>query len=168
MTRSANEVMNLAAKAARGAGCPPGQAADFGRAVVCHLIAGRDVAHLRRALAALPAGPILALPLAFARVIEGAIDGAANGIVPCDGGGAAALTQSYAEALPFAQASTLSSEGLRIAIDITQPARVHISARVDLPDDLAKWMAELAARTFVPESEASRLAGAGAGLTDND
>ena len=41
-------------------------------------------------------------------------------------------------------------------------------ARLTLPAPLADKMMALAARTYVPETEASRLSGAGAGLTDND
>lgn len=156
--------MTLAAKAARGAGAPPGQAAEFGRAVVCHLNAARDVADLWAALKALPDGPILMLPLAFARLSDDAEEGQAQGQILSD----AALAQSYAEALPFAQTSHLSNEGLHVTINLTTPKTRKSVTRVDLPQDLADWMLTLAARTFVPESEASRLAGAGAGLTDND
>ena len=166
MTRSANEVMTLAAKAARGAGAPPAQAAEFGRAAVCHLIAGRDVADLWTALEALPKGPILTLPLAFARFAQGAVDGVASGTVP--GVSDVALAQSYADALPYANTSETGSEGLQLSLEISKPATRPKITRVDLPEDLAAWMKTLAARTFVPESEASRLAGAGAGLSDND
>jgi hypothetical protein len=43
-----------------------------------------------------------------------------------------------------------------------RPSRVYIS-----DENMAKWQA-LAAKTYVPETEQSRLGGAGAGLTDND
>ncbi len=166
MTRSANEVMNLATKAARGAGAPPEQAAEFGRAVVCHLLAERDINDLTDALAALPAGPILTLPLGFARVLEQAKGESATGHVSC--ADTLALAQSYADALPFAQTSAAGAEGLDISINLGEPAARAPITRVTLPEDLAAKMTTLAARTFVPESEASRLAGAGAGLTDND
>ena len=166
MTRSANEVMALAAKAARGAGAPPAQAAEFGRAALCHLIAGREGADLRRALDALPAGPILSLPLAFARIIETSNGGTATGIIPR--AAELALAQSYAEALPFEQTHAAETKGLSLTVHTTKPVRRSAVARVRLDDGLAAFMSTLAARTFVPESEASRLAGAGAGLTDND
>lgn len=158
--------MALAAKAARGAGAPPAQAAEFGRAVVCHLIAARDVAEVWAALKAVPNGPILTFPLAFSRIAQNANDGQAAGVLSC--GTMRELAQSYADAQPFAQISEPVPEGLLVTLNLTEPAKRRPVKRVDLPQDLAAWMNELAARTFVPESEASRLAGAGAGLTDND
>jgi hypothetical protein len=62
MTYSVNEVQMLAQKAARGAGAHPAQAAHFGRAVVCHLAAGREASDLSAALEALPGGPVQTLP----------------------------------------------------------------------------------------------------------
>ncbi len=41
-------------------------------------------------------------------------------------------------------------------------------ARVDLPEGLYAHLADIAARTFVPATEETRLSGAGAGLNDND
>ena len=37
-----------------------------------------------------------------------------------------------------------------------------------IPIKLIKLLEKMASKTYVPESEASRLKGAGAGLTDND
>jgi hypothetical protein len=42
------------------------------------------------------------------------------------------------------------------------------TARADIPEDTAQRLDAFAQRTYAPETEASRLAGAGAGLTDND
>lgn len=49
----------------------------------------------------------------------------------------------------------------------TSPGRQAIQA-CDFPDDIWQVLADFAAQTYVPATEASRLAGAGAGLTDND
>lgn len=46
----------------------------------------------------------------------------------------------------------------------TMPA----TARGDIPEATARQLDAFAQRTYAPETEASRLAGAGAGLTDND
>jgi hypothetical protein len=55
-----------------------------------------------------------------------------------------------------------------VALDLNRPATRRALSRIDLTDDIyAEWNA-LAARLLVPESDASRLSGAGAGLTDND
>ena len=40
--------------------------------------------------------------------------------------------------------------------------------RPDIPENVLGFLNILAAKTYVPESEASRVSGAGAGLTDND
>ncbi len=40
--------------------------------------------------------------------------------------------------------------------------------RGDMPAEVAKTLTVFAERTYAPETEASRLSGAGAGLTDND
>ena len=84
MSRSSNEVMGLAAKAARGAGAPPAQAAQFGAAAAAHLGAGREIDVLVAALAVLPDGPIMTLPLDIARIAETAQDGLATGVVAAD------------------------------------------------------------------------------------
>jgi hypothetical protein len=55
---------------------------------------------------------------------------------------------------------------LEMAFDIPRPP--HPVSRVTLPDTLATKMQRLAARLLVPETDASRRAGAGAGLSDND
>lgn len=165
MTRSANEVMVLAAKAARGAGAPPAQASEFGRAVVRHIHAGRDLRYISQALEAVPKGPIIDFPIAFTRVLE-------SGGTPARGQVEASawlpLAQSYADALPYAAQVNVMGAVLDITADLQQPA-AHVSlGRLTLPDAFLNQMNTLAARILVPESAASRLAGAGAGLTDND
>ncbi|EDM71619.1 hypothetical protein RAZWK3B_19741 [Roseobacter sp. AzwK-3b] len=42
------------------------------------------------------------------------------------------------------------------------------TARADIPEATARQLDAFAQRTYAPETETSRLAGAGAGLTDND
>lgn len=160
MSRSLNEVMTLAAKAARGAGAPPAQAARFGQAAVAHLCAGRNPEMLDRALAALPDGPVMALPLNLARVCE-----APDASGPLEDGGWPELAESYVDALPCA--ATLNVDGT-LTVHLDAPAAPKSQARCEVSEDqIARW-ADLAARILVPESDASRLAGAGAGLTDND
>lgn len=46
--------------------------------------------------------------------------------------------------------------------------QVRAAPRIAIDPELESYLQELAARTYVPASEASRLAGAGAGLSDND
>ena len=153
----------LAGKAARGAGAPAAQAAEFGIAAGIHLASGQGTAALDAALDALPSGPIIALPLALARIAEGAQQGRAEGRL--DAGHHGPLAAAYIAALPFR--ATLSEAG-RVEMDLNTPAPRRPVARIDLAADVyARW-SMLAARMLVPESDASRLSGAGAGLTDND
>ena len=162
MNRSANEVMVLATKAARGAGAPPAQADRFGAAALLHLVSGRDLAELDAALAALPGGPILSYPLDIMCIAEQATDGMAKGPLA---GAQTGLAQSYVQSLPMH--ASLTEDGT-LSIDLAKPAIRRNMTRVDLPDAVyARWSA-LAARLLVPESEASRLTGAGAGTSDND
>lgn len=162
MTLSMNEIQALAAKAARGAGAPPAQAAQFGAAAAAHLGAGRDVADLNAALGALPQGPILTLPLTIARIAETARDGLATGVIPAED---IALAASYAAVLP--QLAWLSAEGV-LALDLTKLARKLTVQRIVLPAEILSDWAVLAARLLVPDTDASRRSGAGAGLDDND
>lgn len=166
MTYSANEVMTLAARAARGAGAAPDQAALFGRAALCHLIAGREPALLAAALAALPGGPIPTFPALFERLQESALGGDTRGRIPKHG--PAALLTSFAEAQPFLTTLQEQQGAFFVTTDLQTPTTRHCPARTLLPAELAQQMQTLAARLLVPESDASRRSGAGAGLTDND
>lgn len=163
MKLSANEVMTLAARAARGAGAPPAQAVAFGRAVLFHLAADRPEGDLVAALDALPGGAILTLPLAFARILTA--PSRQTGLPP---DAPSCLLQSYAEAQPFA--TTLRTEGTQIqaSADLESPGPAPTARRIAMSEDLYARLDHQAARILVPESETSRRAGAGAGLTDND
>lgn len=152
--------MVLATKAARGAGAPPAQAAQFGAAAVAHLGAEQGIEVLTAALDALPAGPIVALPLDLARLAERAEEGHASGTIENT-----ALAQSYVGTLPYK--AQMDAQGM-VQIDLNTPAARGAVHRIDLPDAIYSAWSALAARLLVPESEASRLSGAGAGLTDND
>lgn len=163
MIGSANEVMNLAAKAARGGGAPVAQAYAFGRAAACHLIAGRPAADLGAALDALPSGPILDLPVLLMACAE-----ARQHEATIPAGPLPELTLSYAQTQSFACTAILCGSQLTVSQTFDQQAVQTPAKRVTLPDTLAAKMQTLAARLLVPETEASRLAGAGAGLTDND
>ena len=166
MNTSWNEVSALAAKAARGAGAPPAQAVEFGRATALHLAKGRAEGDIRAALNALPSGPILDVPLALQTVLSDRKEQAAQGHVPA--ANQMDLVCSYIECLPFANTYQRGTDRVVITLDLTKPAPRVVPSRINLGLDLYYDMQTLAARTFVPETEASRLSGAGAGLTDND
>ena len=160
MTRSANEVMVLAGKAARGAGAPPAQAAMFGAAAVWCLAQGHPVSLLDDALGALPRGPIIALPLTLAQISETAKEARASGMIE-----ATPLARGYVATTAYK--ADIDSLG-RVTMDLNQPRVRVVPQRIDLPADVYSRWSALAARLLVPESDASRLSGAGAGLTDND
>ena len=155
MSFSVTEISALATKAARGAGAPAGQAARFGPVAARHMQAGRDAKVLTLALDALPCGPIIELP----RTLDAALTRAAP-LVQAD-----PLLQSYLDVLPFL--ATYQDDSGRLEVDRQRPAPVH-TGRIRGYAALIAQMEQLAARTFVPDSAASREAGAGAGLTDND
>ena len=163
---SATEIIALAGKAARGAGAPPQQAARFGQVAAVHLGAARPVDALVVALDRLPAGPILDYPLALDRALSAA---QSSGSAPVPLKARDALLDSYIEALPFlAHARSMEDGTVTLVVDVAQARPRRQAFRITGCAALVAQMNALAARTFVPEGAASRSAGAGAGLTDND
>jgi hypothetical protein len=158
--------MTLAAKAARGAGAPPAQAAAFGAAAAYHLRAGNSADDLSRALAVLPNGPILELPVMITRALENAVGDVASGEIQL--GPFADLALRYVSVQPFEIESENDGGSIRFQMFLSKPHTPPPTPRIVIPDDLVAALQILAARILVPESEASRLSGAGAGLTDND
>lgn len=168
MNWSRAEILALATKAARGAGAPPGQAAQFGQAAAQHLGRGRSADDLLRALEQLPSGPILQIPVEISRVMISA-EGRQSIDASVEVGAYAALFESYLESLPCKTTIIARMpEAFHITLEPAVPAPGGPLDRITSCDLAIEKMTALAARTFVPESEASRLAGAGAGLTDND
>jgi hypothetical protein len=101
-------------------------------------------------------------PLALARIAEAQVEGIAEGTFVVD---VAALAHSYIEALPC-QAS-LTADHV-VYLDLNRPAARRDLSRIELSDEVYTRWSALAAKLLVPESDASRISGAGAGLTDND
>lgn len=163
---SCAEVLALGTKAARGAGAPPAQAARFGQVASVHLMAGRDVSLILAALDALPGGPLLDYPLAIERAL---ISLAQDAEAELEGVTFDALLQSYLDALPFDATMTQTEHGrILLAGDLAAPRAPATLRRITGCDALIARMQDLAARTLVPESDLSRISGAGAGLSDND
>jgi|TARA_B110000908_G_scaffold168922_1_gene224892 hypothetical protein len=160
MTRcSLNEVETLLTKAARGCGADAAQAARFGRGAVMCLCTDGVTASIHAALAALPDGVIVE----YAAKIQHGLAQATEQNAVFRGNDP--LWAGYLAALPY---RTVWAVGIECTVHLDgfektpKPARLMVD-----PEDITRWQA-LAAKTFVPESEQSRLAGAGAGLTDND
>ncbi|MDW3222636.1 MAG: hypothetical protein R8G34_07055 [Paracoccaceae bacterium] len=168
MSWSQAEIMALAGKAARGAGAPPGQAAQFGKAAAVHLARGRSATELEHALSALPTGPIMSCAVEIERILMMAAgtDEISVGIDPQTPLG---LLESYLDALPFDVGITeVAPNSLRLTRGDASSKTQRPPERISGCDSLIAQMTDLAAKTFVPESDASRRAGAGAGLSDND
>ncbi|WP_375281204.1 DUF3726 domain-containing protein [Pseudooctadecabacter sp.] len=156
MEMSANEVEMLVLKAARGGGCPVGLAEDLAAAV-----AYVDLNALQ--VCPCDSGAVRAIPAALDAVVA---DGQAQTVVA-----ELALVQGYVAAL--AGQVGLTVEGAETGQVTVQPmsgtgdAPSALGRRI-LRADLLAHLQDMAARTLVPETESSRAAGAGAGLTDND
>lgn len=173
MSYSANEVSSLAQKAARGAGFPPGQAETFGRAAARHLASGGEADALTRALADPADSPILRLPLLLDDILR-ALEATGPTITLTLQPGDEALAESYARLLPLRYTRctvTREDDGLprlTLTADPGAAERPLLPPRIPAPADLVDALGLLAAQTYVPASDASRSAGAGAGDIDND
>lgn len=177
MKRSINEIAGIALKAARGAGVPLGHAEDFSRAVNM-LACGHDVDGLRQASAALddPHGsPQLSTKADPVEIAQATAIMAMP--VACDllqTGARKVVLKNCAE-LRLAQAycagmgATADQEGADIVVTAqNDKTKRDFAGPCAVPDEIWAVFASYAAKTFVPETEESRLSGAGAGLTDND
>ena len=169
---SVNEISGTVLKAARGAGIPLGQAEDIAQVAAYMVGIGADVSVITAALQE----PVRAAKTTWNEdnvVVSGSV--AMIAPVICD-----AFRMGYAK-VTFDDVRHSTYIAAALAVDgvplwwerctISRGDSEIIPAKpgpFTVPQaDWDVWLA-LAAKTYVPESEASRLAGAGAGLTDND
>lgn len=174
MKRSLNEISAMVVKAARGAGLPLGHCDDIG-AAAAHL-AATDPLRLDCVIVALrgPHAPVdmvggrfrnaraaMAGPIAVDMILSGAAE------VTLEDIDAPRLVLAICAARGVAVAQR--SEGKALILNLKNDTVTPPAARsVTVSDLLWGQLSTLAAKTYVPATEASRLAGAGAGLTDND
>ena len=168
-----NEVAAMVQKAARGAGIALGQAEDLGRIATYLAATGDDVGAITAALQTCKGTVDVKWGVARIDVISGP----AALIAPivrdafemgCDVAGLANQGHVPLVLGALRQAGVgASAEGLIVRRSSIVPAAMQYGAVIIPDDDWALW-SRLAAQTYVPESAASRAAGAGAGLTDND
>lgn len=162
MRVSRSEFEATARKAARGAGWPPALAEDLARAAGALAATGGPGAELalhmveddgRDALAATITAFELSLGGDAARV----------------SGAPAALLQGCALSLgaEHGVGFDVAEEGDGVTIR-TRPEETLKIVEIFVGPNVWSRLAALANKSYVPASEASRLAGAGAGLTDND
>lgn len=175
---SLGEVEALCKKAARGAGLPWGLAEEAGFAarwlsahgldgaglLLADLEAGGQTINLGVALADAPeAGPI---PDAEVPLLLAPFAALVARRQPCTltlpGG-------SYSFASDGAVSHVSKGGALSIAFGLADGGQSLLgTTRAVVNEATLQRLTELAARTYAPATEASRLAGAGAGLSDND
>jgi len=171
--RALNEIGAMAQKAALGAGVPLGQAEDLGRTAIHLAGTGGDLQMIVDALAEpmsqleLKWGSdhitILAGPVALAGpVIRDAFAMGASKAVLADATHVSLVVTILAQdgVEMVTSGTTLTRKGERKEETLRGP--------FDVPAAVWTALEALAAKTYVPESDASRISGAGAGLTDND
>lgn len=158
--RSANEIAMLIARAVRGGGLPSGIAEELALAA--------DYLELP-AISACPfrgsAPDILAICAALDRGQAG------ERVSEIVGDHAVISAMIKAREVQMEQRLTTeeSATGLVLSGGNASEYVPHAKlGRRKVPPALLAHLEDLAAQTLVPESEASRLSGAGAGLTDND
>ncbi len=145
--RSSNEITGMVLKAARGAGMPLGCAEELARAAP--MLSKQGALQIVPDLLAGPFDPV---------VYEAGVISGGHPVL--------ALT-SWMDLIAAGQ-------DVRLEILVVSELQTAMQA-AEIPCgpfevDASVWsaLAGYAERTFVPETDASRLAGAGAGLTDND
>lgn len=157
---SANEFETLVFKAARGGGLPLGHAED-----------------LAAAARFLDADGLTRCPCSgdhpAAITIQTALDFVLAGEGPQTVEGDAALINAYVAAAQTVWKRRLNwtqtQTGARFdAFENTPSDPAQTIGRRVISADLAAHLSDMASKLLVPETQASREAGAGAGLTDND
>ena len=167
--RSENEIAGMVAKAARGAGVPLGHAEDLGGSAkwlagalgpMLEAIENAATAQARQTHCAALGGVAQASDIAAGQADFAAVD---DFDVP-------AVVRALVMYNADLHGVTLRADGaarLGEATEIRDDIASTIG-RYDVEDAVWERLNSWAARTYVRATAASRLAGAGAGLTDND
>lgn len=165
-THSWTEVQALGIKAASGAGVPPAQALAFGAMLVRHLADGGAEGPLAAALET--PQTIISLALRIERVVEAASLGVTPISVIEDNPGQRAMLISWLFALPCHADVRIQGNAIEASLMLAAPSQRGRPDRVPLGPTLETQLQTLAAKTYVPDSDASRNAGAGAGQMELD
>jgi hypothetical protein len=142
MKRSVNEIQGVVLKAARGAGLPLGICEDLSAAVP-YMFKNNAIGSIVQVLNQQESAAIVAAVSCLDRVACGQSVPPPAGLVP-----------AVYDALSAARG---------LGGDVAP-----VTGAQDMNDAVWGALSDLAMRTYVPSSDASRTAGAGAGLTDND
>lgn len=179
MMRSLNEISGMVVKAARGAGIPFGHCEDMGLAA--EYLAATDPARLACLEPALagPHIPVIAewmnaiLQINSARAVMAgpvAVDVLQAGYetVVFRDLDAPRLVLALFARRGLCVSHHFDGTDLIVSKNNGTPPTAPRAASVTVSGHLWTYLSDLASRTYVPATDASRLAGAGAGLTDND
>lgn len=168
-----NEVEGMVQKAARGAGIPIGQAEDLSRVAGYLVATGGQVAPITDALRE----PLTPVDVQWGDTEITVSSGSAAMIGPivrdafkmgCNRATLHDIAQAPLIAAFLATGGIAQKwAGPVVCVSDTSVLKPDCQPVAIPQSDWQIWSA-LAAKTYVPQSEASRLAGAGAGLTDND
>lgn len=169
MIVSSNELQMLVLKACRGVGIPMAQAQEVAVALV-------KTPDALEALLPHLAQPIKTAHYDFSegltvheasllRDFSACADAAALGVQPVRICGMAAC--DLAHALARSRGLSIAADGADVVFTGSEAARPEVSRGVVAPE-IWQQVSNFAALTYVPETDASRLGGAGAGLSDND
>ena len=169
MIVSSNELQMLVLKACRGVGVPMGQAQEVAVALAESPQAlGALLPHLARPMKSAKfdfSDGLTVQDAALLRVFSACADAAALGVKPVRLCGLAAC--DLAHALARSRGLSIAAEGADVVFTEQEAVRPQVSRGAVVPE-IWQQVASFAALTYVPETDASRLAGAGAGLSDND
>ena len=166
MDWSWTELQALGVKAATGAGVPPAQALAFGAMLARHLADGGSEQPVSAALAA--PETILTLAHRVEAMIETAsIKQRAVSVSEPDAGHRALLI-SWLSGLPCQVDISASGNEITARLALAAPSTRSRPVRITLSTAMGRQLHDLAARTYVPDSAASRASGAGAGLMEMD
>ena len=160
MMVSSNELQMLVLKACRGVGVPVAQAQEVAVALAQTPQAlGALLPHLAQPMKAAKfdfSAGLTVHDASLLRDFSACADAATLGVQPVRLCGIAGCDLAHALA---------HSRGLSITGPVPLPSQ---GARCSVVPEIWQQISRFAALTYVPETDASRLGGAGAGLSDND
>lgn len=160
MSFSLNETEGLIRKAAIGAGWPLGLAVDLGRAVASACSSGENGAAMGREL--LEASDGLSRFAALSAWLDTA--GEAE-IVASEN---MAIAPALALVIGRDRGGVFAPQNGDLRFSTGDQPQQQSPQRAEIEEDDLAALKALAHKTYVPATAESRLAGAGAGLTDND
>ncbi|WP_299547036.1 hypothetical protein [uncultured Tateyamaria sp.] len=160
------EIQTLGVKAASGAGVPPAQALAFGAMLARHVADDGPQGAVEA---------VLSEPeriVALAHRVETIVEAASVNNKPVSAtekdAGTRSMLVSWLTALPCKSELEIAGSKVRVSLSLSEPSARGRPERLYLNPSLSEQLNILAAKTYVPDSDASRAGGAGAGLMELD